>query len=164
MRPLEILYNDNEDHRRIAEAVQDMWKKNLNIEVTTAQKEWKTYLESLTTLDYDVARSAWIADYMDPINYLECFETNGGNNRTGWSSPEFDALIAKTRQTADQKERFRLLQQAERILLDQAPFGPIYSYRQRFLLSKRVEGFSNNLLGYYNYKYVSVNTEAVTAP
>ncbi|MBX7258497.1 MAG: peptide ABC transporter substrate-binding protein [Candidatus Hydrogenedentes bacterium] len=157
MRPLDILFNESEDHRRIAEAIQDMWKKNLNVDARPTQQEWKVYLNSMTTLDYDVARSAWIADYLDPINYLECFETGGGNNRTGWSSPEFDALVAKTRLSPDQEVRFPLLQQAERLLLDEAPLAPIYSYRQRFLLAPRVQGLKSNMLGYLNYKSFSIS-------
>jgi oligopeptide transport system substrate-binding protein len=156
MRPLDILFNESEDHRRIAEAIQDMWKKNLNVEARPAQQEWKVYLNSLTTLDYDVARSAWIADYLDPINYLECFQTGGGNNRTGWSSPEFDALVEQARLSPDQNVRFPLLQQAEKLLLEGAPLAPIYSYRQRFLLSPRVQGLKSNMLGYLNYKRFSV--------
>ena len=156
MRPIEILYNESEDHKRIAEAIQDMWKKNLNVDVTTNQQEWKVYLNSMTALNYDVVRSAWIADFLDPINYTECFVTGGGNNRTGWSSPEYDALVEKARYCIDPAERYELLQQAEAIFLDGAPIAPIYVYKQKFLVSPELKGLDANPLGYLNYRHFSL--------
>lgn len=160
MRPLEILYNESEDHQMIAEAVQDMWQKDLGIQVTTNKQEWKVYLNSMTTLNYDVVRAAWIADFLDPINYIECFTTDNGNNRTGWSNPDYDALQLKARHTADLTERYRLLQEAERLLLAETPIIPIYNYRQRFLVSPDVEGLEPNVLGYLNYRYFSVKRKS----
>ncbi len=156
LRPIEILYNESEDHQRIAEAVQDMWKKNLNVEVLTNKQEWKVYLQSMNALNYDVVRSAWIADFLDPINYHECFVTDGGNNRTGWSSPEFDRLVEAARYELDHGKRYDLLQQAEAILLNEAPVGPIYTYKQKFLISPEVQWPGANSLGYLNYRYFSL--------
>ena len=86
-------------------------------------------------------------DFMDPINYLECFVTDGGNNRTGWSNEEFDALIAETRQTVDTNRRHALLQKAETIMMDEAVIAPIYSYTQRHLrapAAKSIESRSDS--------------------
>jgi len=156
MRTIAILYNESEDHERIAEAIQDMWKKSLNVEVSTSKQEWKVYLNSMNTLNYDVVRSAWIADFLDPINYHECFVTDGGNNRTGWSSPEFDALVEQARYELDHDRRYDLLQQAEAILLKEAPIGPIYTYKQKFLVAPEVQWPGANPLGYLNYRYFSL--------
>lgn len=156
MRTIEILYNESEDHQRIAEAIQDMWKRNLNVNVTTNKQEWKVYLDSMNALNYDVVRSAWIADFLDPINYHECFVTGGGNNRTGWSSPDFDELVEQARHTVDHNTRYNLLQQAEAILLSEAPVGPIYTYKQKFLVSPEVQWPGANPLGYLNYRYFSL--------
>lgn len=156
MRPIEILYNESEDHQTIAEAVQSMWKQNLGISVTTNKQEWRVYLNSMTTLNYDVVRAGWIADFLDPINYIECFTTGNGNNRTGWSNARYDELERKARHTVDPVERFSYLQEAERILLDDAPIIPIYSFRQRYLLSPDVKGAEANPLGYLNYRYFSI--------
>ncbi len=156
MRRIEILYNESEDHQRIAEAIQDMWKKNLNVNATTTKQEWKVYLNSMTTLNYDVVRSAWIADYLDPINYHECFVTDGGNNRTGWSNPKFDALVEQARYELDHDKRYDLLQQAEAILLEEAPIAPIYTYMQKFLIAPEVQWPGSNPLGYLNYRYFSL--------
>ena len=156
MRTIEILYNESEDHQRVAEAIQDMWKTNLNVKATTTRQEWKVYLNSMTTLNYDVVRSGWIADYPDPINYLECFVTGGGNNRTGWSSPKFDSLVNEARYEPDRDSRYNLLQKAEAILLNEAPIAPIYTYTQKFLVAPEVQWPGANPLGYLNYRYFSL--------
>lgn len=149
---LELLYNSSEDHKRIAEAIQNMWQKHLNIPIGTNNQDWKVYLASMTSLDYDIARSGWIADYLDPINFLECFVTDGGNNRTGWSNEEYDGLIEEARRTLDEEERRALYQEAERILLEEAPIAPVYYYTQRFLKAPELKGAKANKMGYLNFK------------
>ena len=156
MRPIEILFNESEDHERIAEAIQDMWKKNLNVQVVTNKQEWKVYLDTMNTLGYDVVRSAWIADYLDPMNYMECFVTDGGNNRTGWSSKPYDSLVEQARYCVDPVQRYDLLQQAEAILLDESPIAPIYTYKLKYLVSPEVQGYDANPMGYLNYRYFSL--------
>jgi len=156
MRPLEILYNESEDHQMIAEAVQDMWKKNLGIDVTSSKQEWKVYLNSMTALNYDVVRAGWIADYLDPMNYIECFTTGNGNNRTGWTNAEYDSLEQKARFEIDPAKRFGFMQEAEGILLGDTPIIPIYTYRQRYLVSPSVQGYDSNPMAYMNYRYFSV--------
>ena len=89
--PVNILYNTSEAHRTIAETVQRMWKENLNADVRLLNQDWKTYLSSLNMLDYEMARSSWIGDVADAVNFLECFQTDVGNNRTGWSSADYDS-------------------------------------------------------------------------
>jgi oligopeptide transport system substrate-binding protein len=156
MRPIEILYNESEDHQLIAEAIQDMWKKGLGIEVNTNKQEWKVYLNSMTTLNYDVVRAGWIADFLDPMNYCECFTTGNGNNRTGWSNAKYDELEHKARYELDPAQRFGYMQEAEKLLLSETPIIPIYTYRQRYLVSPDLQGCDGNVLGYMNYKYMSV--------
>lgn len=151
---VEILFNTNEGHKLIAEAVQRMWKENLKIDVALLNQDWKVYLDSQANLDYDVCRASWVGDYADPINFLECFTTGNGNNRTGWTSPQYDDLIARARATADTAARFELFQQAEAILLDEAPILPIYYYTRVFLMSTEVGGWQSNLLGYISFKHL----------
>ena len=133
-----------------------MWKKGLGINVTTNKQEWKVYLNSMTSLNYDVVRAGWIADFLDPMNYCECFTTNNGNNRTGWSNPQYDELEKKARNEIDPKQRFAYMQDAEKLLLSQTPIIPIYTYRQRYLINPELQGCDGNILGYMNYKYMSV--------
>ena len=67
---ISILFNTSEDHRRIAEAIQAMWKRELGIDVELSNQEWGSYLQATTSLQYDVARRSWIGDYLDPNTFL----------------------------------------------------------------------------------------------
>ncbi len=153
---VEILYNTSEDHRQVAEAIQAMWREVLGVNVRLRNQDWKVYLNSLSTLDYAVARSAWIGDVIDPINFLECFTTNNGNNRTGFSSAKYDLLIDKARGVADVSERYQTLQEAERLLLEESPIAPLYFYTRVYLKSPRVKGVEPNLLGYVDFKRIVI--------
>ncbi|MCX8064799.1 MAG: peptide ABC transporter substrate-binding protein [Candidatus Hydrogenedentes bacterium] len=150
--PIEILFNTSEAHKTIAEAVQRMWKENLGIDVRLLNQDWKVYLVSMNQLDYQVARSAWIADFLDPINFLECFLSYSGNNRTGWNNPEFDKKIELAYREANSQERLKLLEEAEKILLEELPIIPIYFYTQKMLISERVVNFQPNVLGYIRWQ------------
>lgn len=154
MAPVEILYNTDDVHREVAEAIQAMWKRDLGVNATMINQEWKVYLESTTNQNYSVARSSWYGDFLDPINFLECFQTGGGNNRTGWSSPAYDALLEQARLEPDEDARRELFQQAEAILLDEAPIAPIYTYVHVGLRAPDVRGMEENILTHCNFKYV----------
>ena len=106
-----------------------MWRETLGVNVNLARQEWKVYLNSLSLLDYDIARSSWVGDYPDPNTFLDMFLTGGGNNRTGWSSAEYDRLIAEAARELDPAKRFAILRQAEDLLVQKAvPVCPIYYY------------------------------------
>lgn len=154
MPPLELIFNTSEDHLKIAQAVQQMWKKYLNINVTLKNQEWKVFLNNQKLLNYQIARMAWIGDYVDPNTFLEIFITNGGNNRTGWSNEKFDQLIRAASSAKSREVRYELFQQAEAILVDEAPFIPIYNYSTNNLLSTDVKGYYMNILDYHPYKYL----------
>ena len=156
---VEILYNTSDNHRQIAEALQAMWRENLNVSVSLLNQEWKVYLDSLTRRDYQLARSGWIGDFMDPINFLECFTTGNGNNRTGFSSLEYDRLIEEGRRAINLNQRLELFQEAERILLEEAPFVPLYFYTRTFLKAPEVKGLAPNPLGYISFKRVYLEGE-----
>ncbi len=105
-------------------------------------------------MNYQISRASWIGDYIDPNTFLDMFVTNSGNNKSGWSSPQYDALIAQAAQTQDPQARYELFQQAESILMDEVPIIPVYTYAKNYLLSPQVKGWYPNLLDYHPYKYV----------
>src|SRR4051794_18979315 len=80
---VEILFNTNESHKQIAEALSEMWKKDLHVTVSLANTEWKVYLDLQDQRKYDLCRAGWVFDYNDPYNIFECWKTGNGNNRTG---------------------------------------------------------------------------------
>jgi len=158
MPPIELIYNTSEDHQKIAQAVQQMWKKNLNISVTLQNQEWKVFLNNQKLLNYQVARMAWVGDYVDPNTFLEIFITNGGNNRTGWSNVKYDQMIRAATSAKNREQRYDLLQQAEQILVDEVPFIPIYNYSTNNLLSTDVKGYYMNIMDYHPYKYIHLES------
>lgn len=157
---VEILYNTNEAHRKIAVAIQQMWKTHLNIDVTMLNQEWKVYLDNRDTLNYSVARAAWIGDYLDPDTFLNMFITGGGNNDTGWSNAEYDELILrKIPAMKTHEERMAGFYQAETILLQEMPIIPIYIYSTKYLIHPSVKGMPANLLDHYLFKQVSLEPD-----
>jgi oligopeptide transport system substrate-binding protein len=152
--PIELLYNTLESHRIIAETIQQMWKKNLGIEVQLVNEEWKVYLDSQRTLNYQVCRASWIGDYADPNSFLDMWLTGGGNNETGWSNPEYDRLIAEAARTTDPQQRLDVFQKAEAILLDELPMIPIYFYTHVYAGRPEVKGWYPTILDNHPYKYV----------
>jgi oligopeptide transport system substrate-binding protein len=147
-----LLYNTSDAHKAIAEAIQQMWKKNLGITCTVKNEEWGVYLDDRTNLNYDVARAGWISDYIDPSGMLDIFVTDGGNNGTGWSNKSYDALVAKAHATIDPKVRMAALHAAEKILMTDMPVLPIYFYTNPVLLSKHVKNFYQSSLGFVDWK------------
>jgi len=148
-----LLYNTSNAHKAIAEAIQQMWKKNLGITTCTLKsEEWGVYLDDRTNLNYSVARAGWIGDYMDPNTFLDMFVTNGGNNGTGWSNKSYDALIAKAKATTDPKARMATLHAAEKILMTDMPIIPIYYYTNPVLLKKTIKNFYQSTLGFVDWK------------
>src|SRR5690606_5228487 len=122
----EILINTSESHRKIAEAIQAMWRQHLGIDVGIYNQEWKVYLDSQSNLDYDLARAGWIADYPHPMTFLEIFTSGNGNNDTGWRNSRFDALIRQAQSAANEPDRIRLMREAEEILMTELSIIPIY--------------------------------------
>lgn len=153
--PLEILYNTHELHRKIAVALQQMWKKNLNIDVTMINQEWKVYLDTRENMDYTISRYAWIGDYVDPNSFLDMWITGGGNNKSGWSNAEYDDLILrKIPAMKTQEERFAGFRRAETILMQEMPVMPLYTYATKHLVSPSVKGLEPNILDYHSFKHV----------
>lgn len=150
----EILINTQEAHKVIAEAIQEMWHKYLGIDVGLINQEWKVYLDSQFNLKYDVCRAGWIGDYMDPLTFLMIFTSTSGNNNTGWTNPQYDALYRKITQTGDQEKRMQLMREMEEILLEELPIIPIYWYTRKYLLDSTVRGWNPKLLDNRPYKYI----------
>lgn len=151
---IDLLYNTHDNHRLIAEAIQQMWRTNLGAGVRLVNQEWKVYLDTTETLAYDLSRAGWIGDYIDPHSFLEIFVTGGGNNHTGWGDPEYDALHARALAAPDDDARFALYERMEEILMRELPVLPIYHYTRVKLLHPSVRGFHPTLLDLHPFKHL----------
>ncbi|MFD1426375.1 peptide ABC transporter substrate-binding protein [Kroppenstedtia sanguinis] len=133
MPEMTYLYNTDEGHKKIAEALQQMWKKNLGVNVKLGNVEWKVFIERKTAGDYDFARFGWLPDYIDPMTFMDVYMTDSGNNDPKYSNKKFDGLIEKAKSTADQKVRMQALHEAEDILMDEMPVAPLYWYTRVYM-------------------------------
>jgi oligopeptide transport system substrate-binding protein len=151
---LELLYNTSESHREVAEAVQEMWRRDLGVRVELVNEELKSTEEARRSGDYDLLLSSWIADYVDPSAFLEMWRGASGNNFTGWKSAGYDTLLSKADATADAPARNALYAEAERLLLNEAPIAPLYHYTHVFLIQPSVHGWNPTLLDHHPYRAV----------
>ena len=151
---LEILFNTNEDHRKIALAIQQMWQVNLGIEIELVNQDWKVYLNREMIGDFQISRAGWIGDYEDPNTFLDLMRPNRGNNKTGWENIEYDELVEKANTINNQSERYEMLYKAEEILIDNMPIIPLYTYVRSYQLSPDVKGFNPHILDHHHPKFI----------
>lgn len=157
---IEILFNTNEGHRQICEAIQQMWRKTLGVEIGLYNQEAKVWNDSMRTLNYQIARFAWIGDYLDPSTFLDIMTGDNGNNQTGWKHAEYDRLITAASNTADRARRYEYYQRCEEILAEECPIAPIYFYARNNLRRPEVKGWHGNLLDNHPLKGVYLDPAA----
>ena len=151
---IELTFNTSETHRIVAEAVQEMWRRELGLEVRLVNQELRSVLAARRTGDFQILRSVWIGDYADPSTFLNLWRSDSGNNYTGWASPAYDQLTFQAARTSDTNARHALLARAEALLLEDAPLIPIYHYTHVFLVHPDVKGWHPTLLDHHPYKHV----------
>jgi dipeptide transport system substrate-binding protein len=148
-----LTYSTSDQHKKIAEALQQMFKENLGVDVKLANMEASVFATDQKALKFQLSRSSFLADYPDPINFLENFITGSPMNRTGWSNAQFDQLIKDAKNEKDDKKRYDMMYQAEKIFLDAAPIIPIHFYNQVYLQNKNVTGIVRHPVGYLELKW-----------
>ena len=148
------LYNTDDSHKAVAEALQNMWQTQLGVTVQLDNQEWATFLQTRKDGDYSIARNGWIADYNDPMSFLDMWLTGGGNNDAQYSNADYDALIQQAKATADPAERMELMHQAEDILVGQDwVVNPLYFYTQKYMLADGIQGMYYTPLGYFFFDH-----------
>ena len=153
---VEYLYNTDDNHKAVAEALQNMWQTELGVTVTLTNQEWGTFLQTRKDGDYSIARNGWIADYNDPMTFLDMWVTGGGNNDAQYSNPDYDAKIAEAKATSDAATRMQLMHEAEDILLEQDwVVNPLYFYTQSYMLASDIQGMYYTPLGYFFFDHCS---------
>ncbi|MCS1351778.1 peptide ABC transporter substrate-binding protein [Mechercharimyces sp. CAU 1602] len=125
-----LSYNTSDGHKKIAEAVQQMLKKNLGVDVKLKNSEWKVFLEEKGNGDFQMARFGWLPDYIDPMTFMDMYETDSGQNDPSFSNKEYDKLIKEAKSTIDQEVRMEAMRKAEQVLMDEMPVAPVYFYTE----------------------------------
>lgn len=157
---VEYLYNTADNHKAIGEALQNMWQTELGVTVTLANQDWNVFLETRKNGDYSIARNGWIADYNDPISFLDMWMTGGGNNDAQYSNAEYDKLMQAVKASSDQAERMALMHQAEDLIIgEDNALAPIYFYTQPYMLQESVKGMYYTPLGYFFFGYATKDAE-----
>jgi len=144
---VEIRYNTSENHKKLAIAIAAMWKMNLGVKTRLVNEEWKVFLENRKQKQVtEVFRAGWIGDYNDPYTFIELMHSTHGINDSAYNSPEYDRLVAAIAVEGDLEKRRAMMQEAERILLEDHPIIPIYSYVTKHMVKPHVGGYVPNIL------------------
>lgn len=156
---LEILGDDTENAKKSLEFMQAQLTSNLpGLEINLRNVPFKIRLDADSKQDYDIQMAGWGADYADPINFLELFHSENGNNKSSFSNPEYDALIesAQTNVT-DLEGRWEDMLKAEKILMETGGIAPIYQRAYSVLEKDYLKDFTSHLTGAeYSYKFASI--------
>ena len=184
MPSMTYLYNTSEGHKAIAENIQGIYA-NIGANMTLENQEWATFLETRKNGDFTVARNGWLADYNDPISFLDMWTSASGNNDVqfgkganadlkaysidttdvggdlkvdnGTWAETYDVLISKIKSCTDKDLRYKLMHKAEDLLMSTGCITPIYYYTDLFMIDSSVKGFFSNPLGYKYFMYCTVS-------
>lgn len=156
--PVTLMYSNATDkNKKVVEAVQEMYRKHLGVEIQLQAKEKKVYYADQENTRFVMSTSSFLADYNDAYNYLESFQTGHPMNRTNWSNEKYDALLKQASETADPETRKKLLHEAEAILFDDMPVFPLYYYNTAYMEQPGVKGIIRHPVGPKDYTYAEVN-------
>ena len=152
---VEYLYNTNENHKAVAEALQNMWQTELGVTVTLTNQDWSVFLDERKNGNYDIARHGWIADYNDPMTFIDMWVSTSGSNHAQYNNPEYDAIVKKAKYTTDLDERMDLIHDAEKILMNDSVVAPIYFYNQPYMINENLKGVYYTPLGFYFFGHTT---------
>ncbi len=151
-----LTYRSGTNYEKTAQAIQEMWKQTLGVDVKLQKVEGKVLTDMQKQLQYQIARSSWLPDFGDAINFLDIFQSNSPANRTGWKNPDYDKLIQAAYKEADDAKRYQLMHEAEKLLIDQAPIAPLYFYNNSLLESDKATGVVSTPLSYSDLRFAEV--------
>ena len=154
---IELRYNTSDEHRRIALAIQAMWKDALGVETTLINEEFQVLLANMREAEVtQVFRSSWIGDYNDAHTFLHLMETGNASNMPRYSNPEFDSLMKRAAAQTNPKWRRVHLEEAEREFLADYAVIPLYFFVSKHLVSPRLRGWGDNVLDYHYSQHLSL--------
>lgn len=157
---IEMILNPDANNLPYAEFIQAQWKQNLGATIAIRVMENKTFTQAQTNLEYKgISRTGWSADYMDPFTFLSIFYTPKGTNATGWWDPKYVALLDQANRTTDHLERYKLLAQAEQLLLDAQPVIPLTVGTTRLMKKPYVKGVYPNAATLIPWKYAYIERD-----
>ena len=147
-----LQYNTSENHKRIAEAIQEMWNENLDIDVELTNMEARVHYPALEEGNFQIARAGWIGDYNHPMTFLDLLLSDSGNNYTQVRNEEFDKVINEAKMASDDKTATEAMHKAEDIIMENQMVMPIYYYTLPMMMGQHVKGWYRSPLGQIYFK------------
>jgi oligopeptide transport system substrate-binding protein len=158
LEPITLMFVAGDRNMSIAQAVQKQIETTLNIVVQLQAVEGKVFNQRIKQKKFQLATGSWIADFNDPINFLEVFKhKNGSTNNTNWENPKYIDLLNQSVICGDQDERKQILRKAEEILMDQMPIIPIYHFALNFMQKEGVEGIALSPIGQVDFRWAHID-------
>lgn len=153
---LEYAYNKNDTHAKIAQAVQDMWKKNLNINVKLNEVDWKVFVPQRKQGNFEISRDGWVGDYFDPMTFMDILVSKDGNNDAHYSNPKYDELVLAAKKESDPAKRMQMLHDAEKIVMDEQAIIPLAFYVDDVCIKPYLKGTirTPNSMMYFDRAYI----------
>lgn len=153
---IEVRYNTNDTNKKIAVAIQSMWREVLGVEATLVNEEFQVLLANMRDAEItQVFRSSWMGDYNDAHTFLSVLQSGNATNMPRYENEEFDALMALAAEQVDPEQRKLYLEEAERVMLADYPVIPIYFFVSKHLVSPEIEGWGDNVLDYHYSQQLS---------
>ncbi|MFK0162328.1 peptide ABC transporter substrate-binding protein [Rhizobium sp. NPDC090279] len=151
----QLRYNTNDNHKRIAVAIAAMWKP-LGVDIELYNTETKVHYDEMQRGEVQIGRAGWLADYNDPINFLNLLSTGVEMNYGRWSNKDYDALIKQGNAEIDLKKRAEIYKKAEQLALDDSAAIPIYYYVSQNIVAPKVQGFVDNIQDIHRTRWLSI--------
>ncbi len=143
--------------RTACEALQAMWQDNINIHFDFRAMDTGSYISAMQNMNFDIAFSGWVGDYLDPATFLLMWTDGNGNNNTGWHSAAYESLLHEAAHKTANKDRFAAYLRAESILMDEMPVIPIIFQARIYLQRPEVKGWYPLLLD--NHPWTAIRIE-----
>jgi len=150
---------NNSNARKVAEHLQQVLQDTLGIELELEPRPLDGILKAVRTGEFELTRSAWVADFSDPVSFLGLWTSESPQNKAGWKNAAYDELLEEAAMAEDRGERYRTFEEAELLLHEEQPVTPLYYKSHTYLLNPRVEGFAPHKLNIHLMRYVSKSTE-----
>lgn len=138
---LSLLYNTSDNNQKLAIAIASMWKKTLGVDVNMINQEWKTYIDSRNTGNFDVVRASWVGDYNEPSTFLSLLTSTHSGNIAKFNSADYDRLLSEAGKQTNPKALSDDYNKAEQIIAEQVPIAPIYQFTNGRLIKPWVKGY-----------------------
>jgi oligopeptide transport system substrate-binding protein len=158
---IKLYYNTGDNHKKIALAIAAMWSQALGVETDLINEELRVLLEHRRDRSrWEIMRLGWVGDYDDPTTFLEIMQSDHAQNDTGFSDSSFDDLIHEATLIRDPAERMRVLEEAERTMLEHYPVIPLYFYVTKRLVKPWVQGYEPGIMDHNYSRDLSIDTKA----